>query len=92
MGVKFQTICPPKYSECPESNASSTTMMIGAIKAVVTFSDKSNETIFNVIGDSTYVLTLSNHANPRAGIQIQYLTGCCRTSNYLVLLLVQAPP
>jgi hypothetical protein len=98
MGVVFQTLCPANYSGCPGSsgNSTATVLYAGAMKAVVTFPDKSNETIGGVVGDSDQALFLSAHADPRAGIEIQYVPGLyasgASTSNYRVLLLVQAPP
>jgi hypothetical protein len=96
MGVGFQTICPAHYSGCPGSNSTSTVVYAGAIKVAVTFPDKSNETIGEVIGDSHYVLIISRHNDPKVGIQIQYIPGLYASgasiSNYQVLLLVQAPP
>jgi hypothetical protein len=95
MGVNFQTICPSTYQGCPGSTSSSTQMMIGAIKFNMTFSGQTVETAGQAIGDSTHVLILSNHAAPRAGMQIEYgpspYDAVPSTSNYHVFLLVQLP-
>ena len=75
MGVDFQTICPSSYQGCPNSTTTSTQMMIGAIKFNMTFPDKTVETQGSVIGDSEHVLIVSNHVNPKAGMQIDYGPG-----------------
>lgn len=77
-GVKFETICPPIYAGCPIPSGTTiqnqTIVYAGAIRLNVTFSDGNTETIGGVIGDSTYMFVLSQHAYPRAGILIEYVT------------------
>ncbi len=77
-GVKFETICLPNYSGCPipagtVQNQTRTVPGAGAITIKMTFPDKNTETRGEVIGDSTYVFVLSQHANPRAGVLIEYI-------------------
>lgn len=72
-GVKFQTICPSYYRDCPGSNSSSTILYAGAIRFNMTFPDNTNETDGAVIGDSTITYVLSQHSQPRAGMLIEYV-------------------
>jgi hypothetical protein len=94
MGVSFATYCPPNYSGCPvpknytTTTQTITTMTIGAMRFFnMTFPDKAVEVAGDVIGDSQYVLILSNHSNPKAGMLIQYISNY----GYTVLLLVRYP-
>ncbi len=94
-GVKFQTICPSNFRDCPGSNSSSTIVLAGAIRFNMTFSDKSTEIVGDVIGDSIYMFVLSHHY-PRAGMLIEYVNDYPHNSVvYGVFLLVSsccAPP
>jgi hypothetical protein len=91
-GVKFQTICPSNYRDCPGSNSSSTIVFAGAISFNMTFPDGTNETAGAVIGDSifTYVLSVQ-HTSPRAGMYIEYVNDYPHNSvDYAVFLLVSS--
>jgi hypothetical protein len=94
MGVQFTTYCPPNYAGCPVpanyTTTTTTTMLIGAMRFNMTFPDKAVEVAGDVIGDSHYVLMLSNHANPKAGMLIQYISNNGYTG-YSVLLLDRYP-
>jgi len=72
-GVKFQTICPSIYRDCPGSNSSSTVVMAGAIRFNMSFPDGANETVGGVIGDSNILYVFSQHSTPRAGMLIEYV-------------------
>ena len=72
-GVKFQTICPSYYRDCPGSNSSSAIVMAGAIRFNMTFPDNTNETDGAVIGDSIFTYVLSQHSQPRAGMLVEYV-------------------
>ena len=90
MGVTFQMICPSSFLGCPGTSnvTEKTTVLAGAITLVLTFPDKTTETIGGVIipMPSNGVTLLSKHVNPTAGIMI------ARTnSSYQVNLLVQPP-
>jgi hypothetical protein len=93
MGVSFATYCPPNYSGCPvpknytTTTQTITTMTIGAVRFNMTFPDKAVEVAFSVVGDSQYVLMLSNHSDPTAGMLIQYISNY----GYTVVLLVRYP-
>jgi len=95
MGVTFRTICPSNYSGCPGSNDSSTYVYAGDISFNMTFPDGRMETAGQVIGDSTYVLALSQHTGPRAGMLVEYGPSSYDTvtsnSNYHAFLLVKSP-
>jgi len=71
-GVKFQTICPATYPDCPGSNSSSTIVRAGAIRFNMTFPDGNTETAGIVIGDSIYTFIISHHY-PKAGMLIEYV-------------------
>lgn len=91
-GIKFETICPPTYRDCPGSNSSSTTVTAGAIRFNMTFPDGTTETTGDVIGDSIFTLILSQH-QPRAGMLIEYVNDYGNFSNsvdYAVFLLVSS--
>ena len=91
-GVKFQTICPPIYRDCPGSNSSSTVVYAGAIRFNVTFPDKTTETVGDVIGDSIFTYVLSQHT-PMAGMLIEYVNDYNypnSSSDYAVFLLVSS--
>ncbi|HYB07007.1 MAG TPA: hypothetical protein VEB87_02490 [Nitrososphaerales archaeon] len=91
-GVKFETMCPPAYRDCPGSNSSSTTVTAGAIRFNMTFPDGTIETAGDVIGDSIFTLVLSQH-QPRAGMLIEYVNDYGNFSNsvdYAVFLLVSS--
>jgi len=91
-GVKFQTICPPTYRDCPGSTSNSTIVTAGAISFNMTFPDGTRETAGDVIGDSIFTLILSQH-QPRAGMYIEYVNDYGNFSNsvdYAVFLLVSS--
>ena len=91
-GVKFQTICPPIYRDCPGSNSSSTVIYAGAIRFNVTFQDKTTETVGDVIGDSVFTYVLSQHS-PMAGMLIEYVNDYNypnSSSDFAVFLLVSS--
>jgi hypothetical protein len=89
-GVKFQTICPQSYRDCPGSNSSSTIVYAGAIRFSMTFPDNATETTGDVIGDSIFTLVLSQH-QPRAGMLIEYVNDYGGNSvDYAVFLLVSS--
>jgi len=91
-GVRFETICPPTYRDCPGSNGNSTTVTAGAIRFNMTFPDGTTETTGDVIGDSIFTLILSQH-QPRAGMLIEYVNDYGNFSNsvdYAVFLLVSS--
>ena len=89
-GVKFQTICPATYRDCPGSNSSSAIVAAGDMQFNMTFPDKTTETAGNVIGDSIYTLILSQHS-PRAGMLIEYVNDYPNnTADYGVFLLVSS--
>jgi hypothetical protein len=76
-GVKFETYCPPSSAGCPSPGNRSVqiteTVMAGLIFFNAIFPDGSNETAVSIIGDSTYVVALSRHIAPRAGMLVEYL-------------------
>lgn len=89
-GVKFQTICPSTYRDCPGSNSTSTQVMIGLIMFNMTFPDKSTETATGFIGDGIYVPIIPQH-QPRAGMLVEYVNDYPNnTIDYGVFLLVSA--
>jgi hypothetical protein len=92
-GVKFQTICPPIYSECPipaGTTITQETVLAGAISFNMTFPDGSTETAGDVIGNSIYLAILSQH-QPRAGMLIEYVNDYPNSPvPYAVFLLVSA--
>lgn len=73
MGVRFQTLCPPIYAGCPVPPGANATsqepLYAGAIRLNVSFPDGTNETIGDVIGETTSYF-LSQHSTPRAGFLI----------------------
>lgn len=78
-GVKFETICLPEYSGCPVPSGSTTaqTVTVVGLRAYrfnMTFPDGTTETAGGVIGDVPYTFAVSNHAYPRAGMLIEYVT------------------
>jgi hypothetical protein len=78
-GVTFQTYCPPADAGCPPPPGATVTvtgeMTIGAVRLNATFPDYDTETMAAPIGDSNYVLLLSHHTDPQAGILIVYSDG-----------------
>jgi hypothetical protein len=90
MGVTFQTICPSNYMGCPGANSSASTVTLGIMRFNMAFPDKTNETASQPIGDSSYVLILSQHTGPRAGMLIEIEYAAHATTGH-VFLLVEKP-
>ena len=89
-GVRFQTVCPSDYRDCPGSNDSSTTVLAGAIRFNMTFPDGKTETAGDVIGDSIYTFVISQHY-PKAGMVIEYVNDYPKSPvDYAVFLIVSA--
>ncbi|HYB75955.1 MAG TPA: hypothetical protein VEC08_03255 [Nitrososphaerales archaeon] len=89
-GVKFSTICPPTYQDCPGSSSSSTLVMIGLIMFNMTFPDKSTVTTSQFMGDGIYIPIIPQH-QPRAGMLVEYVGDYpSSTTAYGVWLLVSA--
>ncbi len=77
-GVRFETLCPESYSQCPASMGNTSTQTVTAPGAAVIrlnfvfLADQTGETTGAVIGNSNYVYFLSNHFGPRAGMLVEY--------------------
>jgi hypothetical protein len=86
-GVTFTTLCP---GIIPCDDQSTVTRIAGIpsagwIELQMVFPDGKNETLVNNVGSSDYTVLLSQHANPTAGIELQYVA---KTSQYEAFLLV----
>jgi hypothetical protein len=91
-GVKFQTICPSIYRDCPGSNSSSTIVYADVIQLKMTFPNGTNETVGHA-GFFTAIPTysLSQNSAPRAGMLIEYVNDYPHNSvDYAVFLLVSS--
>jgi hypothetical protein len=93
-GVKFQTVCPSIYRDCPGSNNSSTVVYADVIQLKMTFPNGTNATVgragfFTAI--PTYVL--SQNSTQKAGMLIEYVNDYnypYSTTDYAVFLLVSS--
>jgi len=93
-GVKFQTICPSVYRDCPGSNSSSTIVWADVLQLKMTFPNGTNATVgragfFTAI--PTYVL--SQNSTQKAGMLIEYVNDYnypYGTTDYAVFLLVSS--
>jgi hypothetical protein len=87
-GVNFTSLCPGITPWCGDQSTVTRGPGIpsaGWIELQMTFSDGKNETLLNNVGSSDYTVLLSQHANPTAGVEFQYVA---QTSQYEVFLLV----